>query len=68
MITTVNTSLLGNCPTEEMSELPSRLIDWFHVLKTTEKEEEMKLEGIEKEPVLKEMSFLDAKLKSMCKS
>ncbi|XP_057313784.1 testican-2-like [Hydractinia symbiolongicarpus] len=55
----------GNCPTEEMSELPSRLIDWFHVLKTTEKEEEMKLEGIEKEPVLKEMSFLDAKLKSM---
>lgn len=58
----------GECPTEEMSELPARLIDWFHVLKINEKEKKMKDQGIEQEPVLKEMKFLDSKLKSMYSS
>ena len=49
-----------------MSELPARLIDWFHVLKTNEKEQELKDQGIEKEPILKEMKFLESKLKSIC--
>lgn len=53
------------CPSAERAELPRRLIDWFHVLKTNEREEKYKSEGIVKEPVLKEMKFIDAKLKAM---
>ena len=58
----------GDCPTEEMSDLPMRLIDWFHVLKTNEIEKEFKDQGIEREPALKGMKFMDSKMKSMCKS
>lgn len=53
------------CPVVEKAELPRRLIDWFHVLKTNELEQKYKEEGIKKEPVLKEMKFVDAKLKAM---
>ena len=56
------------CKSSEMAELPARLIDWFHVLKVNEKVQEMKDQRIEQEPVMKEESFTDEKLKSMCKS
>lgn len=55
------------CKSSEMAELPARLIDWFHVLKVNEKVQEMKDQRIEQEPVMKEESFTDEKLKSMCK-
>ena len=31
---------LNGCPLKQMAELPRRLIDWFHVLKTNELEKE----------------------------
>ena len=55
------------CKSSEMAELPARLIDWFHVLKVNEKVQEMKDQRIEQEPVMKEESFTDEKLRSMCK-
>jgi len=53
------------CPALERAELPRRLIDWFHVLKTNDREQQFKDEGIKQEPVLKEMKFVDAKLEGM---
>lgn len=53
------------CPALERAELPRRLIDWFHVLKTNEREQQFKDEGIKQEPVLKELKFVDAKLEGM---
>lgn len=58
---------VSDCKASEMSELPARLIDWFHVLKVNEKVQEMKDQGIEQEAVMKEDSFSEEKLKSMCK-
>ena len=59
--------MADKCPSAEKDELPRRLIDWFHVLKTNEREKKYKDEGIEREPILKEMKFNEAKLKAMCK-
>ncbi|XP_065058262.1 testican-2-like [Rhopilema esculentum] len=48
----------GVCLQSDLSELPGRLIDWFHVLKSNE-------QGDKGKSSIKEMSFLDAKLKAM---
>ena len=50
-----------------MAELPTRLIDWFHVLRISEKVEDMRIQRIEGEPIMKEENFSDEKMKSMCK-
>lgn len=50
-----------------MSELPSRLIDWFHVLKVNEKAKEMEDERMENEPVMIEEDFTNEKMRAMCK-
>lgn len=63
--TIMKASGTDNCKASEMSELPARLIDWFHVLKVNEKVQEMKDQGIEQEAVMKEDSFSEEKLKSM---
>jgi len=49
-----------------MAELPTRLIDWFHVLRINEKVQEMKDQRIEQEPVMHEEKFTDEKIKAMC--
>jgi len=59
-----NPELYG-CLKAEKLQLPQRLIDWFHVLKTNEREAKNKELGIKKQPALKEMKFIDAKLKAM---
>lgn len=59
-----NQELYGCLPAERV-QLPRRLIDWFHVLKTNEREQENREQGFVSEPVLKEMTFIDAKLKAM---
>ena len=51
------------CTEQELSELPGRLIDWFHVLKATTS---FSSKDGKKPDSLKEMSFLDGKLKAMC--
>jgi len=61
----VKESQAETCKSSEMAELPARLIDWFHVLKVNEKVQEMKDQRIEQEPVMKEESFTDEKLRSM---
>jgi len=53
------------CPTAERLELPSRLIDWFHVLRANEQEKINHEKGRRIEPALKEMNFMDGKLKAM---
>lgn len=53
------------CPDHERRNLPSRLIDWFHVLRANEIEKENKLKGNHQQPVLKEINFVDGKLKAM---
>jgi len=50
------------CTDQELTELPGRLIDWFHVLKATTSSASK--DG-KKPDALKEMSFLDGKLKAM---
>lgn len=51
-----------------MAELPTRLIDWFHVLRINEKVQEMKDQRIEEEPIMHEEKFTDEKMKAMCMS
>ena len=58
---------LSECKSSEMAELPTRLIDWFHVLRISEKVEDMRIQRIEGEPIMKEENFFDEKMKSMCK-
>jgi len=53
------------CSRSEMAELPTRLIDWFHVLKINEKVQEMKDQRIEQEPVMHAEKFTDEKIRSM---
>lgn len=53
------------CSTNEMAELPTRLIDWFHVLKINEKVKEMKDQRIEQEPVMHAEKFTDEKIRAM---
>jgi len=53
------------CTQGEMKELPRRLIDWFHVLKTNLREEQYNRSDVSKELPLKRMEFLDGKLKAM---
>lgn len=53
------------CSSSEMSELPARLIDWFHVLKINEKVQEMEDQHIEQEPVMKEENFTNEKIRAM---
>lgn len=53
------------CELSEMAELPTRLIDWFHVLRINEKVEDMRIQRIEGEPIMKEENFSDEKMKSM---
>jgi len=55
----------GSCPNEELSELPVRLIDWFHVLKLNKREEALKAERIEDEDIAIKATFMDSKLKAM---
>ena len=55
------------CSTADMSELPARLIDWFHVLKTNEKAKEMEDQHMEGEPVMIEENFTNEKMRAMCK-
>jgi len=60
-----DTPELYGCLKAERVQLPRRLIDWFHVLKTNERDALNREKGIKKQPVLREMKFIDAKLKAM---
>lgn len=56
---------LGKCPVQELKELPVRLIDWFHVLKYNQRQQEFKDQNIEGEDVLPKMKFVEAKMKAL---
>lgn len=51
---------LNTCTAQDLRDLPGRLIDWFHVLKANT----LRKKNSGKES-LKEMKFIDAKLRSM---
>lgn len=53
------------CSASEMAELPTRLIDWFHVLRINEKVQEMKDQRIEQEPVMHAEKFTEEKIRAM---
>lgn len=53
------------CPLVEMRSLPGRLVDWFHVLKTNEKRRMFTEMNMPTKHILTEMSFMEAKLKSL---
>lgn len=51
------------CPKDELEQLPNRLVDWFHVLKTNELRKEFEMKGLSTKSMLRELKFMDAKLK-----
>jgi len=53
---------LTTCIAQDLRDLPGRLIDWFHVLKSNTLRKKSSSKG---KSSLKEMKFLDAKLRSM---
>lgn len=53
------------CPVIEMQNIPNRLVDWFHVLKTNERRKMFMEQNKPSKVVLREMSFVEAKLKSL---
>jgi len=55
----------GKCSRKDMIELPTRLIDWFHVLRLNERQAEYDDQRIEGEDLLPRMKFPEAKLKSL---
>ena len=55
--------MVDACSKQELNDLPARLLDWFHILRSNNIRAK---DATNKKSTLKEMSFLDAKLKAMC--
>uniref|UniRef100_T2M8U2 Testican-2 n=1 Tax=Hydra vulgaris TaxID=6087 RepID=T2M8U2_HYDVU len=56
------------CPKSKLMELPHQLIEWFHIMKSNEKERIIRENGTKNDEALKELDFIQAKLNSIYSS